>query len=70
MYIEKELISEIRKVFLIFVITDHNIFGSDRSPRSQDVRLSVCLWDIMLKSTLDEFLRVLKVLKKGPRDGA
>ena len=44
-----------------------NFFGSDRSPRSQDVRVCVrpCvrLCDIMLTSTQEEFLRVLEGLK-------
>ena len=53
------------------------IFGFDRSPRSQDVRACVC--DIMLTSTLEEFLRVLKNLKmraqgmdlkNGPKENA
>ena len=44
------------------------IFGSDRSQRSQDVRASVR--DIVLTSTLEEFPMVVKVLKKGPREGA
>ena len=34
------------------------LFGSDRSPRCQDVRVSVCLCDIMLKRTVKEFWRV------------
>ena len=34
------------------------------------VRPSVRVCDIMLTSTLEEFLMVLKVLKKGPREGA
>ena len=46
------------------------IFGSDRSPRSQDVCPSVRVCDIMLTSTLEEFPMDLKVLKKGPREGA
>ena len=45
------------------------IFGSSRSPRSQDgcacMRPSVCVCDIMLTSSLEEFLRVLKGLKWG-----
>ena len=36
------------------------VFGSDRSPRCQDVRVCVCvcLCDIMLKGTVKEFWRV------------
>ena len=43
------------------------IFGSDRSPRSQDVCVSVCLCDIMLKNTLKEFLMDLQGLKESIR---
>ena len=38
-------------------------FGFDRSPRSQDV----CLCDMMLQSTLEDFLMALKGLKRGPK---
>ena len=45
-------------------------FGSDRSPRSQDVR--PCVRMILFKQALyvEEFQIVLKVLKKGPKEGA
>ena len=33
------------------------IFGSDRSPRRGNVRLSVCVCDIMLRMALKEFLQ-------------
>ena len=35
------------------------IFGSDMSPRCQDVRC-LCVWDIMLRRALKEFLKLSK----------
>ena len=40
------------------LLLNAQIFGSDRSPRCQDVRVCVCLCDIMLKGTVKEFWRV------------
>ena len=49
-------------------LLSHTVFGSDRSPRSQDV-VRLCVRDIPQISTLEESLRVLKGLREGPKRG-